>query len=898
MRAGRSLEKPVPTPPASPPAETGNAPKPIWRAILREPVAIGLTPLILVRPWLDGVTYPTANFYFVWGAIVLACLFVARMLVKGAEPRFKWGTALLAGFWLVGLITFATTVQFNLTYRAVIIWAGYLFLFLAVVNGVRTRASFAIVLTAFLASVLAESAYSLFHYQYILPLVRETILRDPSLVRTRFGADIASAELAHRLQVNRAFGSLLYPNALAAFLVLSLPIVAAQAVVALRELWKKLPAPPRDLPTPWQHVLTTLAFWFLLAVVAHLITEAIGMFEYPPAKHAVWRHGPLVCLGDGSLRRAGWGYLKFWSITTAGAPLVAAAAMSLILKKRGYRVLWLSLRGVLLPLLLVIEAAALWLTFSRGGILAIAAATALSAALMVAASMRAARIRGKAASIAAILLLLAAIPALIGQGPPPPAPEPPAPAAQTAPPAAIPITKEGMDLTAADLMNPASFRLRVSYWQTGLRMAADNFWTGVGLGNFGTVYPNYKQPGAGEVKAAHNDYLQALCETGIGGFALFMAFWAYFMAWAAARIYRETDPAERWTLVGLYAGLLAFLAHSLVDFNFFNPALAFFAFLAAGLFVSRALLNAPEPAPAKSTARTAYQIVALPVLLIAALICGMGLRVYIPDLMICGYRFLAVGDDQKLDQILSDGQFFFPPAGEATSNSKLKAIPARHLGGLLPDAAARQAIGSFVVREGNPPKVRRLQPEEPVPRSALYVVTDIEKAKQQILPYVEGWLSMLQRADALYPHDAKLAAYFMKWYDLMVFALPDGDTRSRYILEYAKWAQETVRRSPREFQYRTALAKALWLRANIETAPAARWRFFQEGLEAYKQAMQLFPASPNTTRAYGRALVNYGQAIEKDAERGSTLAQDAARLINEGQQMLRRADQLQQGLPL
>ena len=62
MRAGRKHGKPAPAPPISPPAKTNNEPEPLWRSLLREPVAIGLTPLILVRPWLDGVTYPTANF--------------------------------------------------------------------------------------------------------------------------------------------------------------------------------------------------------------------------------------------------------------------------------------------------------------------------------------------------------------------------------------------------------------------------------------------------------------------------------------------------------------------------------------------------------------------------------------------------------------------------------------------------------------------------------------------------------------------------------------------------------------------------------------------------------------------------------------------------------------------
>lgn len=894
MKAGRRKEKTEPAPakpdlPFSPPRD-----EPPWRSVLREPVAIGLTPLILFRPWLDGITYPAANFYFVWGVVALACIFVVRMLVHGSEPRFKLGTALLAGFWLVGLLTITTTVQYDSTYRAVVIWAGYVFLLLAIVNAVRTRTAFAIVLTAFLASVLVESAYSLFHYRYILPLVRETVLRDPLLVRARFGADLASAELAHRLQVNRAFGSLLYPNALAAFLVLALPIVATQAAVAMRSLWKKPAVTPQDIPGPWKHALATLGLWLILAIVAHVITEAVGMFEYPPGKHTVWRHGPLARLDDGALTRASFAYLTFWGVMTAGLPLLIAALMSFVLQKWGWRTFGLVVRAVLLTLLLVLEAAALWLTFSRGGMLAIAGATLLAAALMAAARSGKARNYGKAGSVAAALLLLAALPGLVGQGPAPATPPLAAPAATLTAPSPVPVTKEGIDLTVADLMNPASFWLRVTYWQTGLQMALDNFWIGVGLGNFGTVYPNYKAIKAGEVKAAHNDYLQALCETGFIGFGLFAAFWAYFMAWGASRICREPDPVERWTLIGLYAGLLAFLAHSLVDFNFFNPALAFFAFLAAGLFVSRALLDASQPAPVKATKRMSNKIMALPVLLCAALVCGMGLRVYIADLITGGYRFLAVGDDRKLDQMLSDGQLFFPPVGDPPP--KPKPIPVRHLGGLVTDRATLEAVGSFAVREGQPLKTRLLQPEEPIPPHAFYVVTNLDKARQDLLPSVDAWLGLLQRADKIYPHDPKLSAYFMKWYDLLVFALPDGETRRRFILEYAKWAQETVLRSPREFQYRTALGKSLWLRANIEPPGPARQRYFQDGLEEYKQAMQLYPASPETTRAYGQALLKYGQALERDSAQIKNAGAEGARLVKEGQQILQRAEQMEQDI--
>ena len=874
--------------------ENGSTSPSAVKQVLREPVALGLVPLILLRPWLDGVTYPTANFYFVWGMVALGCVFVAKMLARGTEPRFKRGTPLLAGFLVVGLLTLATTVQYDATYRAVVIWAGYVFMFVALVNGVKTRTGYTIVLSAFLTIVLVEAVYSLLHFRYILPMVREAVMRDPHLVRTRFGTDVASAELIHRLQVNRAFGSLLYPNALAAFLILAILPAASESIRAYVALWRKPAVRPETRPGLLKAAFAGVGVWVAAVVLAHTMTEFIGMFEFPVDRGVV-RHGPVSWSEDKGYFIAAAGYVLTWLASAGIAPLVLGASAFAVVRTWGYAGLGLGLRLVGPLLLLVVGLRALWLTFSRGGGLALIGAVVVAVVLMAAARARSLGYYGRTgASVAAGLLLLAMLPGLVGQGPPPnhAAQPPAAAAAQEAAAAPLKVSKEGMDLTAADLANPASLRLRLSYWQTGMNMLLDNFWTGVGLGNFGTVYPNYKGPKAGAVKAAHNDYLQAFCETGVFGFLLFTAFWAYFTIWGALRIYNEPDSGERWALIGLYAGLLAFLAHSLVDFNFFNPALSFFAFLAAGLFVTRALMNRSDPEPTKR-GRLVNQMVALPVLLLAALVCGMGLRVYLADLIVGGYRFFAVGDDQKMEQIFYDGQFFFPPAGEAEASGKPRAVPARYLGGLVPRRSALEDIGSFRVRAEEPGRTRALGPDEDVPATALFVLGDVGEAKQEVLPYVDEWLEELQGADRIYPYNPKLSAHFVKWYDLLVFSLPDGDARQRYILEYLKWAEETVRRSPREFQYYTGLGKALWLRANIEPDVAARQRYFLAGLDAYKRAMELFPASPDTTRGYGQALVNYGRALKKDAAKVGAKPGEGQRMVEEGREMLRRARELE-----
>jgi O-antigen ligase len=68
--------------------------------------------------------------------------------------------------------------------------------------------------------------------------------------------------------------------------------------------------------------------------------------------------------------------------------------------------------------------------------------------------------------------------------------------------------------------------LRYSLWRAGWIMFRDNWFTGVGIGQFSANLPVY---GSGLVAPRHLDltphsmYVQLLCETGVGGFLLFAA---------------------------------------------------------------------------------------------------------------------------------------------------------------------------------------------------------------------------------------------------------------------------------------------------------------------------------------------------------------------------------------
>jgi len=890
---------------------------PWWRRVLREPLALGLTVPILLRPILDGVTYPTDNFYFVWAILLLFALWGTRALMRGEAIHLGTPALLLAGFWVVAAVTALSTIQVDATYRTLVLWAGHFFLLLLVLNGIRSRTALAIVLGAFVAASLAETLWSLVHFKYVLPHVRELVTSNPRLLVRHFGTDHPSPELVHRLQVNRAFGSLLFPNALAAFLILGIPFMLGQGVHSALALtrrlrqWRRDPA-ARQPASSLAVLIGGMATWLIVTCLMVFLFDFIASFEHPLPPGA-WRLGPLLRLHQGPYQLTGAGHLLPCLFFELLIPVLVGCGAALILRRYGTRIFAVALSVWVLPPLFVLQLAALWFTYSRGGILALVAAVAfVCGVLLVGRGRRSIR---SAAAVALLLISCSlaagalgaaaeaqgkdtaantAQPHLTAQAPvaqPRPAPRGAALAKR--------VTKEGVNLTMGDLANPASLKLRISYWQTGLRMALDNFWTGVGLGNFGTAYPRYQKIGAGDVQAAHNDYLQALCETGVFGLFFFAAFWLYFVVWGARRLRAETDATERWMLAGLYTGIVAFLTHSLLDFNFFNPSLAFLAFLLTGVFYSRAS-SAPDtaagqtPQEGQAPQGARRQLLALPLLVAAALVAGMAFRVYLSDFIVGGGSVFSVGNHQDLNETFEAGRFLFQPPDpdrRAKKNYPIKDIVT--IARLIPDRSVLTRVGSIrVAAPGTAAGHRALRPEEPLPSDAFFVLTKPYRARTAAHEYIDLWLGELAYADSIYPHNPQLAAYFVRWYDMMVGKSGNEDLKRRYTVEMLKWAEAAVERSPWQFIYHEWLAKALWLRGNLETGEARR-DYFEKGLDEYRKAAELYPIHVRSWRKYGSALVKYGEAQQKEAQSRGGDTTKAREAIARGEDALRHADELQ-----
>lgn len=124
---------------------------------------------------------------------------------------------------------------------------------------------------------------------------------------------------------------------------------------------------------------------------------------------------------------------------------------------------------------------------------------------------------------------------------------------------------------------------RLTILRDSLSIIRHHPWFGTGLGTFPTIYPSYRSfYSESFVNAGHNDYLQLIVETGLFGALAFGWFvWVYVRNFL--RLLREWQ-FDRLAMLQFAAAIscLGLLIHSVVDFNLHIPANAalFFVLLA------------------------------------------------------------------------------------------------------------------------------------------------------------------------------------------------------------------------------------------------------------------------------------------------------------------------------
>ena len=128
--------------------------------------------------------------------------------------------------------------------------------------------------------------------------------------------------------------------------------------------------------------------------------------------------------------------------------------------------------------------------------------------------------------------------------------------------------------------------MRADTW----RIFLDHPFLGTGLGTLQTVFPAYETLYDGKiVNHTHNDYLEALAETGIAGGLCGAWFLGALLFDSLKRLSQAANSFSSTVQLSALIACLGFLTHGLVDFNLHIPANALLFFLMANLATAEIL---------------------------------------------------------------------------------------------------------------------------------------------------------------------------------------------------------------------------------------------------------------------------------------------------------------------
>lgn len=882
----------------------------LFLGLIHPSLGIGL--LILLRPWLDGYTFFSDNVYFTWSIYFLCMIWLVRVIRQKTDIYTPPQVLIFASLMAVLFFTTRYSYQYFNTYQHLWLWLGYAILFFLTLNAARNRALWGMLLTIFLLGVGVQALFSILHFEYLLPHLRRMI-QDPVMLQRYFNTTTISPEMARRFNVNRAFGSMLFPNALAAYLLIAIPF----AFAAIKLWYSNAVSTMRRKKHNTEEAGALIDRTLLLAISIVLgISCFIAIFfvaHFPREylyKESVT--GLPRCLQTAPL-----------TILAFVAACCTALSMLLLLARYGLDGFWYLFRFagacLLAPMLLF----ALWITYSRGAYLGLLIAVLWSVFLLLMTPRQTrwltAIVTNKRTAVNAVMVLFVLSAAVIfivqaensisyAQNNDQPSAAAPAPNVQ--------VRQEGISLTASDLADPASLRLRFGYWKVGLRVALNHLLTGVGLGNFAIAYPKYQYIGAGDVREAHNGFLQMFAEGGFFGGILFAGFWAYFIFWGAWRIIIEQDKQEKLLLAGLYAGVVAFCIHAFVDIDFSHPSLVMFILVFAALFYARTVPAESDEAEAEQNPRRQCQNLRIPLrarrITAAALIVLLAVaslavfRAYLQQLVLSRFNFINVSDNGELSKRMRTGQFFLAELteygemlsrGEKPQQQPRIVIP---LARLFLDDYEKIAANCVFYKQSPDQRNRflRLEPGEPVPPNGLMVVArDPFWIRDSSLPGIAAYMDELKAIDRIFPYHHELALNMVKWYEMIVDRLQGGNFQSlqaTWISSYLQWCDILLERNPRHADVHMFRAQALFRSAMFLKNESTN-SLLNQSIDEWETVLELSPITSSHRRACALTLSAIGKYYEQngESERALTLKTRASEINAQAEELEKKRAQAQ-----
>jgi O-antigen ligase len=137
------------------------------------------------------------------------------------------------------------------------------------------------------------------------------------------------------------------------------------------------------------------------------------------------------------------------------------------------------------------------------------------------------------------------------------------------------------------------------------RIFLDHPFVGTGLGTLQMVYPPYETLYDGKiVNHTHNDYLEALAETGIAGGLCCAWFIGVLLAESLKRLRQLNNSFAGALQLSGFVACSGFLVHSFVDFNLHIPANALLFFLMAHLATAQTRQPSQQQPPSRHRRRS------------------------------------------------------------------------------------------------------------------------------------------------------------------------------------------------------------------------------------------------------------------------------------------------------